>query len=211
MQPPVRPYDSGDMSAQPHWPKPDRADPFAVLRAYGAGVGVPSDRWKLDLQAQLVGAVVFALAGMCLLVTLVLVLATWLPAWLVTLGLTVALTSLGLGLFASVTRPAAGALQPNMPAMTQGMQGTSVPAVPQDVSAIEEIDPTEVESMRGQDLMTEAEADGERLTPHPIEAVNPERDSASDEAKTRPLGEPPPGPQRRQMRAQMPSGVSLNH
>src|SRR5688572_25388773 len=93
-----------DSFGQPYLgaPLPDES---AVRRAYGPGVGLPSERSKLVQQAQLVGAVTFVLAGMCLLATVVLIVGAWLPAWLVTLGLSVALTALGLVLFASVSRP----------------------------------------------------------------------------------------------------------
>lgn len=179
-------------------------DPVAVLRAYSGGVGLPSDRWKLDLQAKLVGAVLFVLAGICLLMTVVLLLALWLPAWLVALGLTLALTGMGLALFASVARP---------PIYAPGSQPSPVVQSAQDLSGIEEIDPTEVESMRD----PAAERDQPRLTPHPIIAADAaEADTDSDpdvdDAKTRPVGEAPlAAPGRKPFRAEMPSSVASHH
>lgn len=179
-------------------------DEEAVRRAYGAGVGLPSDRWKLNLQAQLVGAVTFVLAGMCLLATVVLILGAWLPAWLVTLGLSCALTALGLAVFASVSRspsPDVHALPPQV-------------ASPTNEEAIEELDPKEVESVRGTELASDW-VDERRLTPHPIvPAVAVENDTDSDpdvdDAKTRPLGDRPPvPPSRKPLRAEMPSSASF--
>lgn len=184
-------------------------DPVAVLRAYSGGVGLPSDRWKLDLQAKLVGAVLFVLAGICLLMTVVLLLALWLPAWLVALGLTFALTGLGLALFASVSRP---------PIYAPQGQPSPVAQPAQDLSGIEELDPTEVESMRDPDFARQAaESDPPRLTPHPIIAaeaadVDTDSDPGADDAKTRPLGEAPlAAPARKPLRAEMPSSVASHH
>lgn len=210
MQASARSHDTRDNLDQPNLLESKPPDPVAVLRAYSGGVGLPSDRWKLDLQAQVVGAVLFVLAGICLLMTVVLLLALWLPAWLVALGLTVGLTGLGLALFASVARPA-------IYAPTQVQQ--PVEASPaEDLSTIEEIDPTEVESMRDPGLSTEIpRGDRPRLTPHPIiaaDAVDAELDNDADvdDAKTRPIGEAPFGtPAHQPLRAEMPSGVALNH
>ena len=205
MQSSARPQDTREIFVQPNPDEAKLPDPAAVLRAYGAGVGLPSDRWKLDLQARLVGAVIFVLAGVCLIMTVVLVFSMWLPAWLVTLGLTVGLTGLGLALFASVSRPPIYA--------PVQIQSEASQALAQDVSAIEEIDPTEVESMRSEDVAFDPrELERQRLTPHPIiatEAVDDtedERDSDADDAKTRPLAEPPPAPSgRKALRAELPS------
>lgn len=204
MQSSARPQDTREIFVQPNPDEAKLPDPAAVLRAYGAGVGLPSDRWKLDLQARLVGAVIFVLAGVCLIMTVVLVFSMWLPAWLVTLGLTVGLTGLGLALFASVSRP---------PIYAPLQAQSDVSRAPlQDVSAIEELDPTEVESMRSEDVAFDTrELDRRRLTPHPIiraQAVDDadERDSDADDAKTRPLAEPPPAPSgRKALRAELPS------
>jgi len=189
-------------------PLPDEA---AVRRAYGAGVGLPSDRWKLDLQAQLVGAVIFVLAGICLLATVVLILGAWLPAWLVTLGLSCALTALGLALFASVSRPRNR--QANaFPTEAASAAPSEHPAPFEE--AIEEIDPKEVESVRGPELASDW-FDQPRL-PHPIVAAvavdnDTDSDPDVDDAKTRPLGERPPAPpSRKPLRAEMRSGASLN-
>ena len=204
MQSSARSQDSHDTFGPANLLATSFPDAAAVLRAYGSGVGLPSDRWKLDLQAKLVGAVIFVLAGMCLLATLVLVLATWLPAWLVTLGFTLALTGLGLLEFASVSRP---------PIFAPSRGPEHVPGAAADLSGIDEIDPTEVESVRGAELA--AEPAGPRLTPHPpivvAEAADGEGDddSDADETKTRPVGNlPPTAPSR--MRAELPSNVSLN-
>lgn len=186
-------------------PPPDEA---AVQRAYGPGVGLPSERWKLDQQAQLVGAVTFVLAGMCLLATVVLILGAWLPAWLVTFGLSCALTALGLALFASVARSPsrdAGAFQTQLPA--------PAPTQAAGAEAIEELDPTEVESVRGPELASDW-YDQRRLTPHPIVpavAVGNETDSDPDldDMKTRPIGDRPPPPSRKTLRAEMPSSASF--
>lgn len=210
MQSSARPFDTRGSFLQSTAGEPPPPDPEAVLRAYGSGVGVPSDRWKLDLKTRLVGAIVFVLAGLCLIMTVVLLLSMWLPAWLVTLGLTVALTALGLALFASVSRPAIYA-----PVRPQSVASSTTA---QDLATIEEIDPNEVESMRDQELASDIrELRRPRLTPHPIiaaEAVSdgdnefePEMDRDSDvDAKTRPLGEAPPAPSsRKPLRAELPS------
>jgi hypothetical protein len=206
MQPSARLQDTQAFAQPNHLEQPP--DPAAVLRAYSGSVGLPSDRWKLDLQAQVVGAVIFVLAGIFLLMTVVLVLSMWLPAWLVTLGLTGALSALGLALFASVSRP---------PIYAPTRVEPSAAAV-QDLTAIEEIDPTEVESMRGEALGSEEEIkrDAPRLTPHPIvaaEARDSDSDGDVDDAKTRPLGNhpPPPASGRQPLRAEMPSSASFNH
>ena len=180
-------------------PLPDEA---AVRRAYGPGVGLPSERWKLDQQAQLVGAVTFVLAGMCLLATLVLILGAWLPPWLVTLGLSAALTALGLTLFASVARsPSDVSASRDMNAFPTQM-APPAPTQAGREAAIEEIDPTEVESVRGPELASEWFGQ-RRLTPHPIvSAVAVENDTDSDR--------PPPPPSRKPLRAEMPSGASFN-
>lgn len=210
MQSSPRPQETHDTFA-PSNPLPTNfPDEAAVLRAYGGGIGLPSDRWRLDLQAKLVGAVVLLLAGICLLATLVLVLATWLPTWFVTLGLTLALTTLGLALFASVSRPPIFA--------PKGVAETRPPASTEYLSAIDELDPTEVESVRGAELALDpADLDRPRLTPHQpfvvAEAADAERDSDSDgdsdpgDLKTRPLNRPPPAPARKPLRAEMPSNV----
>ncbi|HEY6725974.1 MAG TPA: hypothetical protein VI197_18195 [Polyangiaceae bacterium] len=213
---PSRFHDNRAHFVQSNPVEPMPPDPVAVLRAYSGGVGLPSDRWKLDIQARLVGAVLFVLAGICLLMTVVLLLALWLPAWLVALGLTVALTALGLALFASVSRPPIYASAQAQAALA------SQPAT--DLSGIEEIDPGEVESMRDPEFVSEpATPEPQRLTPHPIiaaRAVDVDADSDADtdsdpdaeDAKTRPLGDaPPPASARKPLRAEMPSNVGLNH
>lgn len=201
MQPPPRLQDSQNSFVDPHLQEARLPDPATISRAYGSGVGLPSDRSQLDLQAKLVGAVVFGFAGLCLLATVVLLLARWLPAWLVTLGFTLALTALGLALFSSVSRS---------PRHVTGPVHTgAVPAPTQDLSAIEELDPNEVESMRGQEL--DGGSDGPRLTPHPIVQADSDADADSDsdidDAKTRPLGDLPPAAPARRFRAEMPSNV----
>ncbi|HEU5076461.1 MAG TPA: hypothetical protein VFU02_19860 [Polyangiaceae bacterium] len=205
MQPP-RLQDSQNTFVDPNVYEAHPPDPAAVFRAYGAGVGLPSDRSQLDLQAKLVGAIMFGFAGLCLLATAVLLLARWLPAWLVTFGFTLALTALGLALFSSVSRTSRHASS----AVQTGQTGI-VPAPTQDLSAIEELDPTEVESMRGQELDLDRSADGPRLTPHPIVQADSDAgadsDSDIDDAKTRPLGDLPPAPARKPFRAEMPSNV----
>lgn len=214
MQPSARPFDTRDSFVQSTAVEPPPPDPEAVLRAYGGGV--PSDRWKLDLKTRLVGAIVFVLAGLCLIMTVVLLLSLWLPAWLVTLGLTFALTALGLALFASVSRPPIYA--------PLRRQFDAQPATTQDLAGIEEIDPTEVESMRDPELASDIrELRRPRLTPHPIiaaEAVSDSGDNSDSDnehehdvdrdsdvdAKTRPLGEAPPAPSsRKPLRAELPS------
>lgn len=212
MQPSARPFDTRGSFAQSNGSEPVLPDPEAVLRAYGTGVGLPNDRWKLDMKTRLVGAIVFVLAGLCLIMTLVLLLSIWLPAWFVTLGLTFALTALGLALFASVSRPVIYA--PVRP------QSEAPSTTAQDLAGIEEIEPTDVESMRGQELASDTSDFGRpRLTPHRIiatEAVSnddneieteTEMDRDSDvDAKTRPLGEAPPAPpSRKPLRAELPS------
>lgn len=217
------PYVSHDTFVRPDQRQPGLPNEDAILRAYGAGVGVPEDRWKLNLQAQLVGSVLFVLAGICLLWTIVLLFSRWLPAWLVTFGLTVALTALGLALFAGVSRSPSRA-------QAQSASGRDAQAPAADPSAIEELDATELESERSPVFVPnsgEGAASGfpgagtGRLTPHPIVAAGTfesdsdahasEPDAEMDDAKTRPLSAPPPPPPvRKPMRAEMASGVSFN-
>ena len=199
--------------------QPDSVAPLpddVVRRAYGPGVGLPSERWKLDQQAQLVGAVIFVLAGICLLATVVLILGAWLPAWFVTLGLSCALTALGLALFASVTRSPSRDMRANNDASPFQTPMTAAAPPASREEAIEELDPTEVESVRGPELASDW-FDQPRLTPHPIvPAIAVENDTDSDpgvdDAKTRPLGDRPPAPpSRKPLRAEMPSSASFNH
>ena len=211
MQAPLRTQEFHDNFGQAYSAAP-LPDEEAVRRAYGAGVGLPSDRWKLDLQAQLVGAVTFVLAGMCLLTTVVLILGAWLPVWLVTLGLSSALTALGLALFASVSRPPSRDVS-----AFHSQVASAAPSQPPAAfeEAIEELDPKELESVRGREPTADW-FDRPRLTPHPIvAAVAVENDTDSDpdvdDAKTRPLGERPPAPpSRKPLRAEMPSSASLS-
>jgi hypothetical protein len=60
-----------------------------------------NDRDPLLSQPNVVGAVSMTLAGISLLATIVLVLNSWVPAWVTTLALTVVLTALSLAVFAS--------------------------------------------------------------------------------------------------------------
>ena len=206
-----------DSFGQPYSVAPP--DEEAVRRAYGPGVGLPSERWKLDQQAQLVGAVTLVLAGICLLATVVLVLGAWLPVWLVTFGLSVALTALGLALFASVARSQSRGVSASRSASAFPTQlATPAPTHAVRAEAIEEIDPKDVESVRAPELASEGFGQ-RRLTPHPIvAAVTADNDSDTDsdpemdDLKTRPIGDGPAArPSRKPLRAEMPSSASFNH